>query len=338
MGKKGRRAGNSKGGPRSEAMQTVPPPVVDPFRASSSPQATETAAAPIEATQAAAAFPAPAVSGDAEQILAPAPLEPPLPQSSAPAEEPSVPPVSDWDSPFFSDPFAEDDFFDPFADAERSARYAMFAASADRRAHLVRYVIGAVAVSSALCLAALTKVALVGLGGAGEGVVDRAAAAMLPPAATERALAASSADPRPVGTERSPDEGGPAEAPTAQAAAGESPSASASIDVASGTLPPSASGDAPAARVAKETQGEHEREAARQREASRSALEGHRLVAAVEAGERSVELDPTDGEAWLILGAAYQERGDATNARRCYRACVAEAKRGPRSECAGMLR
>ena len=47
-------------------------------------------------------------------------------------------------------------------------------------------------------------------------------------------------------------------------------------------------------------------------------------------------LDPTDGEAWLILGAAYQEKGDMKNARRSYKACLEQGKRGPKYECAAM--
>jgi Flp pilus assembly protein TadD len=49
-----------------------------------------------------------------------------------------------------------------------------------------------------------------------------------------------------------------------------------------------------------------------------------------------VALDPTDGEAWLILGAAYQEKGDMKNARRSYKACLEQGKRGPKYECAAM--
>jgi Flp pilus assembly protein TadD len=70
----------------------------------------------------------------------------------------------------------------------------------------------------------------------------------------------------------------------------------------------------------------------------RVALERGRLTEAVEAGERAVALDPTDGEAWLILGAAYQSKGNSKDARRCYKSCVQEGKRGPRNECAAMLR
>ncbi len=71
---------------------------------------------------------------------------------------------------------------------------------------------------------------------------------------------------------------------------------------------------------------------------SRVALEKRKIPEAIEAGERAVALDPTDGEAWLILGASYQEKGDLVNARRCYSACVKQGKSGPRLECQKMLR
>jgi tetratricopeptide (TPR) repeat protein len=71
---------------------------------------------------------------------------------------------------------------------------------------------------------------------------------------------------------------------------------------------------------------------------SRTALEKRKLPEAIEAGERAVTLDPTDGEAWLILGASYQEKGDLANAHRCYVACVKEGKTGPVAECRKMLR
>jgi hypothetical protein len=53
-------------------------------------------------------------------------------------------------------------------------------------------------------------------------------------------------------------------------------------------------------------------------------------------GLESVRLDPVDGEAWLILGAAYQMVGDAKEARRAFASCLKEGKRGPRGECAAM--
>ena len=70
---------------------------------------------------------------------------------------------------------------------------------------------------------------------------------------------------------------------------------------------------------------------------ARRNLERGKLVEAIEAGERSVALDPQDGEAWLLLGAAYQEKGKNAEARRCYKACLSEGKRGPLGECRAML-
>jgi len=61
-------------------------------------------------------------------------------------------------------------------------------------------------------------------------------------------------------------------------------------------------------------------------------------VKAVDAGEKSVALDPTDGEAWLMLGAAYQSMGKTAEARRSFSSCVAEGKKGPIGECRAMLR
>jgi hypothetical protein len=79
-------------------------------------------------------------------------------------------------------------------------------------------------------------------------------------------------------------------------------------------------------------------EAGKQKSVSRAALERGNYARAIEAGERSVALDPTDAEAWLILGASYQEKGDWRQARRCYRSCLTQGKRGNRSECQAMIR
>lgn len=77
--------------------------------------------------------------------------------------------------------------------------------------------------------------------------------------------------------------------------------------------------------------------AAQEKVESRKALERGKAGLAIEAGERSVALDPTDGEAWLILGAAYQEKGNVKDARRAFQSCTKEGKRGPISECRAML-
>ena len=71
---------------------------------------------------------------------------------------------------------------------------------------------------------------------------------------------------------------------------------------------------------------------------AKRALEGRKLAVAIAAAERAVALDATDGEAWLLLGAAHQEKGDLASARRAYASCVKDAKKGPRHECAQMLR
>jgi hypothetical protein len=70
---------------------------------------------------------------------------------------------------------------------------------------------------------------------------------------------------------------------------------------------------------------------------AQKALERGKLAEAIEAGERSVKLDPTDSEAWLLLGASYQEKGKMPEAQRAYAACVKEGKTPARAECAKML-
>jgi hypothetical protein len=71
---------------------------------------------------------------------------------------------------------------------------------------------------------------------------------------------------------------------------------------------------------------------------SQQALEQGKVGLAIELGEHAVELDPTDADGWLILGAAYMQRGDNKNARRCFASCVKQATAGAKKECAAMLR
>jgi hypothetical protein len=78
--------------------------------------------------------------------------------------------------------------------------------------------------------------------------------------------------------------------------------------------------------------------AAQEKRSCQSLLDQGAFAKAVEAGERSVALDPADGEAWLMLGAAYQSMGKSAEARRSFSSCVAEAKKGPVNECRAMLR
>jgi tetratricopeptide (TPR) repeat protein len=79
-------------------------------------------------------------------------------------------------------------------------------------------------------------------------------------------------------------------------------------------------------------------EAAEKKNASQQALEHGKVGLSIELGERAVELDPTDADSWLILGAAYMQRGDNKNARRCFASCVEKATVGQLKECSAMLR
>jgi ChAPs (Chs5p-Arf1p-binding proteins) len=79
-------------------------------------------------------------------------------------------------------------------------------------------------------------------------------------------------------------------------------------------------------------------EALEKKQGSQEALEKGKVALSIELGERAVELDPTDADSWLILGAAYMQRGDMKNARRCFSSCVNQATTGQEKECVAMLR
>jgi hypothetical protein len=72
------------------------------------------------------------------------------------------------------------------------------------------------------------------------------------------------------------------------------------------------------------------------RERARFLLEKGAGADAIVAGQRSVELDPTDAEAWLVLGAAYQLVGKGREARSAFYSCTKLAKRGPVGECSAL--
>jgi len=74
------------------------------------------------------------------------------------------------------------------------------------------------------------------------------------------------------------------------------------------------------------------------KEAAKAALDHGANGAAISAGERSVVLDGSDAEAWLVLGAAYQATGNVGHAKSCYDACVSHGSKGPVDECRDMLR
>jgi len=225
-----------------------------------------------------------------------------LPAEASPAypavecDDSSYPPV-DLDTHFFdaeghlrqSEPPVEAEERDPRMALKRTPMMTR------RRADLQKYVKLALAAASALCLAALVKLAVTRNASdeGARGVGERVAAAQQPAPIT-------------VATP-------PAESPVA---------------------PAPAEPDPPAATTA--TAGPDPEAAAKEKNDCRAALERGKVADAIEAGERSVALDPTDSEAWLILGAAYQQKGDMKNARRSYRACLEQGKRGSKSECAAM--
>jgi hypothetical protein len=238
---------------------------------------------------------------------------PPVREPADSRDDSSYPPV-DLDTHFFdgSDRHSVDDL----EHEDRDPRMALKLTPevARRRADLQKYVKFAVAGASALCLAALVKVSLAH-GRSDEGTHRSTAVAAAVAAPVQAPVEPAAA---PVPAAAPPVDTAAAQAPAPVAAAAASPEGQ-----------PAASPDAPAATPDPVA-------AAKEKVTSRNALERGKNADAIEAGERSVALDPTDGEAWLILGAAYQAKGDMKNARRSYKACLEQGKRGPKSECAAM--
>jgi cytochrome c-type biogenesis protein CcmH/NrfG len=108
-------------------------------------------------------------------------------------------------------------------------------------------------------------------------------------------------------------------------------------EVAVASVSAAAPSKAPPASAPEESQSDAV-QAGKNKKEAQAALERGQAADSIDAGERSVALDPSDGEAWLILGAAYQSKGDIKAARRCFRSCIELGKRGDRSECLAMLR
>jgi len=241
---------------------------------------------------------------------------------SAPSDAGAAGP--EFEAPFF-DAAAWDsaageavDVPDPESDSH-TWRRAAFESSAPRRAVFARYVLGAVIAAGLLCTAAMAKAIFV----RGRDVGQSPSEAVV--------LVAPPTQAAPANVE--PDASG-ADANEMQALPLPGPTPS----------PPSETPDASSGEPATEEPQERDdfveltKNALREREHARSALEQGNVKASIEAGEHSVALDPTDAESWLILGAAYQESGDVADARRCFRACIDQGTRGPRSECVQLLR
>ncbi len=187
-----------------------------------------------------------------------------------------------------------------------------------RRARFAKYVRWAVGGAAVVCLAALARTAV-------------------PPSASgsgERASAArASLEAAPVAATVSPE--APVAPPVEKAAAAEVVQAPDSVAAPVVAVPTAEPTPAPTPAAAA---GGDEKTALQEKNDSRRALERGKIADAIAAGERSVALDPTDGEAWLLLGAAYQEKGNNAEARRCYSSCIKEGKRGPVGECRAMIR
>jgi hypothetical protein len=193
-----------------------------------------------------------------------------------------------------------------------------------RRRYLMRYVAGAVSIAGVIGLAAIVRMTLAGDASAADTPrMGSAVAASLPiapppvvaavdPLAPPSAPALSADVPAPAPPAADP----PAADPPAPAAEPSAAAATPAVD---------------ATHESTQTAGDAKKEALR-------ALERGRLADAIQAGEQSVALDPGDADAWLILGAAYQQQGHSVEARRCFTTCAAQAQRGPRGECRALLR
>jgi tetratricopeptide (TPR) repeat protein len=254
---------------------------------------------------------APVVAGVVAAPVHVAPVEAaPVAPEVLPEEDLSVPPVGDLATRFFdSSSSIHDDSGDLHELELRDARArAMAPAAVRRRAQLARYVKGTVAFASVLCVAALVKAA-----------VTRDDAGPAP-----RPLPVVAAHEVPAPTN-----------PSQETAAVEPPEV-VEPPAASATMPPAA--PAAVTAVAAQARAAEPATAAEETKAAQAALDRGNVAGAIRAGERSVAMDPADGRAWLLLGAAYQVAGDNKDARRSFKACVAQAKRGPKDECAAMLR
>jgi tetratricopeptide (TPR) repeat protein len=68
------------------------------------------------------------------------------------------------------------------------------------------------------------------------------------------------------------------------------------------------------------------------------ALDQGKYAVALEHAQAAVDGDADDAGAWLLLGAVKQAKGDVKGAIEAFTHCVKDAKRGPKHECAAMMR
>jgi hypothetical protein len=197
----------------------------------------------------------------------------------------------------------------------------------ERRARFVRYVKWAVAGAAVVCVAAFARTTMSSKPAA---PAERATMTMEAPPPTTKAAEPAVAPVATVAAEAVP-------AATSTTTAAE-PAPSAAAEPPPPAEPAAAAAAAPSAQEPPAEPNMGDGNAKEEKAKARAFLEKRKIAEAIEAGERSVKLDPTDGEAWLLLGASYQEKGKMVEARRAYASCVKEATTGPRQECAKMLR
>jgi len=351
MSKKGRRARQKRRGsvaPPQQAMEQVTSEEVDASPSAPPPSPETVEAVPPARDPFAEDAPSPSARASTPSSRPPQPETPlsfsarePLPLPSL--EDSSFPPV-DLDSRFF----------DPTPDSEetheRDPRMVLKLGpeAARRRAEFQKYVKIAIAAASVLCLAALVKGAVARNHDEPSAHRTSVAAVAAPPAqqTVQTAPVQTPPEQKPAPAEQAavapaePQATAPAATDTAAAAPTPAPTEQAAPTAAPAPAEAPSANDqaaaAPAATDSTEAPTPDPKEAAKAKRSSQAALERGKLGDAIESGERSVALDPTDAEAWLILGAAYQEKGDQKNARRSFKSCLEQSKRGPKWECAQM--
>jgi hypothetical protein len=348
MSRKGQKGRSKKKAARSGAPPTTAPQAMkanseNAIGLPASASASASAPAPVSASASEVESTSPPSRSRLETPVAfeAPPTDSELSELTLPREDTSYPPV-DLESPFFAD-HAHDAHAHDHDSEDRDPRMVLKRApqTAQRRARFQQYVKLAVGAASALCLAALVKAA-VAHNNVDEPPRKAAATVIAPPppppqpVTTALAKAPSTDDvpPPPTVTTEAP----APESATAPTPSAPQPSASAEAQPApQASAAPEAPATQPAADTASESAPTTEpdpKAAAKEKHASQLALERGKVADAIEAGARSVALDPSDAEAWLILGAAYQQKGDLVKARQTFHACLEQGKRGPKWECA----
>jgi tetratricopeptide (TPR) repeat protein len=199
-----------------------------------------------------------------------------------------------------------------------------------RRRYLTRYVAGAVSVAGIIGLAAIVRMTTARDANAAASPWRGtfALAASLPASPAEQA-----APDTPVATP-APSVADPSVAAAAPGANDPTAGSGATGDAPLAQDPAGAPADEPAPEIAAQAS----LSAADAKRDAQRAIDRGLIADAIEAGEQSVALDPTDADAWLVLGAAYQMKGRYADARHCFASCADQARRGPRWECRALLR